>query len=107
MPPTAPGPSPIDAALSAGRQKYTDIHVPVLAIFADPHDFGELYKDKPTAKAAVVADDTDTTSAQADAFQTGIPSARVVRLPNASHMIFSSNEADVVREMNAFLAKLP
>jgi non-heme chloroperoxidase len=31
----------------------------------------------------------------------------VVRLPNASHYIFLSNEVDVLREMNAFLAKLP
>ena len=46
------------------------------------------------------------TSAQADAFQAGVPGSRVVRIPNASHMIFVSNEADVLREMNAFLDKL-
>jgi pimeloyl-ACP methyl ester carboxylesterase len=52
-------------------------------------------------------DDFARTSAQADAFQAGVPGSHVVRLPNASHMIFVSNEADVLREMNAFLAKLP
>jgi non-heme chloroperoxidase len=32
-----------------------------------------------------------------------MPSARV-RLPHADHFVFLSNEADVLREMNAFLA---
>ncbi len=105
-PANAPPPPPIAVALSAGRQKYTEIHVPVLAIFADPHDFGSLYKGDPAAKAAVVANDLATTSAQADAFQAGIPSAHVVRIPNADHFIFRSNEAEVIREMNAFLATI-
>jgi hypothetical protein len=30
-----------------------------------------------------------------------------VRLPNANHYVFNSNEADVLREMNAFIATLP
>jgi pimeloyl-ACP methyl ester carboxylesterase len=106
-PANAPPPSPIGVALGAGRQKYTEIHVPVLAIFADPHDYGPLYKDDPAAKAAVLANDVATTSAQANAFEAGIPSAHVVRIPNADHFIFRSNEAEVIREMNAFLAKLP
>ncbi len=105
-PPNAPPPPPIAIAIAAGRQKYTEINVPVLAIFADPHDHGSLYKDNPTARAAVVANDKDTTSAQADAFQAGIPSARVVRIPNADHFIFRSNESEVVEEMNAFLTKV-
>ncbi len=33
-------------------------------------------------------------------------SAQVVALPNADHQIVRTNEADVVRAMNAFLAKL-
>jgi hypothetical protein len=31
----------------------------------------------------------------------------VVRIPNADHNIFVSNEADVLRTMNAFIARLP
>ena len=106
-PTIAPPPPPIPLALSKGRQRYTQIHVPVLAIFADPHDFGSLYSDNPTARMAVLENDRATTSAQADAFQAGVPSARVVRIPNADHFIFRSNEADVIREMNSFLASLP
>jgi hypothetical protein len=44
---------------------------------------------------------------RADAFEHGVPSARVVRIARASHVIFMSNEADVLREMNAFLGSLP
>ena len=45
--------------------------------------------------------------AQAKAFEAGVPSARVVRLPHARHEVFSSNEEDVLREMNAFIGSLP
>lgn len=106
LPPRTAAPPPIMVAIGAGAQKYTEIHAPVLAIFADPHNFGSLYADDPQARQALILDDFARTSAQADAFQAGIPGSRVVRLPNASHMIFVSNEADVLREMNAFLAKL-
>jgi hypothetical protein len=46
------------------------------------------------------------TTAQANAFENGVPSAHVVRLPNASHYVFVSNETDVPREMNAFITSL-
>jgi hypothetical protein len=36
-----------------------------------------------------------------------LPSVRVMRLPHADHEIFTSNTADVIREMNDFIAKLP
>ena len=66
-----------------------------------------MLKDNPTAQAAMKTSDLATTSAQANAFEAGVPSARVVRLPNADHFVFNSNEADVLREMNAFLSTLP
>jgi hypothetical protein len=40
------------------------------------------------------------------AFETGVPSARVVTLPNANHFIFRANEAAVLREMNLFISTL-
>lgn len=92
-------------AILAGEQKYTDIHVPVLAIFAVPHSGGPASKD-PAVRAAAEARDLANTTAQAKAFETGIPSAHVVRLAHASHYVFLSNEADVLREMNSFLAGL-
>jgi len=106
--PPRPGEVPITAqAIFAGQQKYTDIRDPVLAIFAVPHDLGPAFKDDPGARAAAEVNDLARAGAQAKAFESGLPSARVVRLPNANHYVFQSNEADVLREMNAFLSSLP
>jgi non-heme chloroperoxidase len=87
---------PVEQALLAGMQKYTDIHVPILAIYAIPHE-----------GAPDTAWDLETTGAQAAAFEKGLPSARVVRLEHANHYVFQSNEADVLREINDFVGKLP
>jgi len=75
---------PIAREVNAGLQRYTRIPVPILGIF----------REVPGWK-------------QSDAFEKGVPSARVVRLAHASHKIFLSNEADVLREMNAFINGLP
>ena len=97
---------PITQAIMSGMQKYTDIRVPVLAIYAVPHATGQSFKDD-AARAAADARDEAATGAQIKAFETGVPSARVVRLSHANHFIFLSSEADVLREMNAFLNGLP
>jgi pimeloyl-ACP methyl ester carboxylesterase len=68
---------------------------------------GSLIGNDPAARAKFEAYDEKRAEAQAKAFENGIPSARVVRLRNADHYVFRSNEADVLREMNAFLEKLP
>ena len=44
--------------------------------------------------------------AQAKAFEEGVPTARVIRLRHANHAVYVSNEADVLREINSFLASL-
>jgi non-heme chloroperoxidase len=95
------------AAIIAGAQKYTEIHVPILAIFAVPHDMGQATGNDPAARAAFEARDEASTGGQATAFEKGVPSARVVRVAHANHYVFLSNEADVLREMNTFLATLP
>jgi pimeloyl-ACP methyl ester carboxylesterase len=46
-PADAPAVPPIGLALGRGREKYTHIDVPVLAIYADPHSFGSLYQYDP------------------------------------------------------------
>ncbi len=106
MPPLPPR-TPIQAALNFGVQKYTSIPVPILAIFACPHNWDRAFQNDPAMKARRLAADTASCSAQADAFAAGVPSAHVVRIPGADHYIFNSNENDVVREMNTFLSKLP
>jgi pimeloyl-ACP methyl ester carboxylesterase len=82
LPETAQLP-PITLAIMRGVRKYTEIRVPILAIYA--------------------ARDEASVNAQVKAFESGVPSARVVRLANANHFVFLSNEDDVLREMNAFL----
>jgi non-heme chloroperoxidase len=103
-----PAPVPaISEAIVAGERKYTSVPVPILAIFAVPHESAAAAGNDAAAKAALEARDEVTMAEITEAFESGLPSARVVRLPHASHFIFVSNEADVLREMNAFLASLP
>lgn len=90
--PTAPNPTAltysdkVKVAVTGGEQKYTKLNCPILAIFAGP---------------------TQTTVNQAHALETAIPSAHVVRLPNAGHYVYPTNVAKVKREMNAFMDGLP
>lgn len=96
--------SPIGAALNFGAQKYTSIPVPILAIYACPHNWERFPANEPDHKAALIADDKARCRAWADAFSHGVPSARIVLIPNADHYVYLSNEAQVVSEINAFLA---
>ena len=94
----------VDEPIRAGMQKYTRIDVPILAIYALPHDRGIT---DPAKRAEADAHDLAFQGAQAKAFEKGLPSARVVWLAHADHYVFRSNEVDVLREMNAFIAGLP
>jgi non-heme chloroperoxidase len=89
-------------AVISGEQKYTEINAPVLAIFAIPHDMG--LRGDPAEVTAAEAEDEISSGAQVKAFEVGIPSARVVRLPRANHYVYRSNEAEVLREINTFIA---
>lgn len=108
----SPGPpnSPqvrINAAILKGFEIFGGVRSPALAIFADPHSPPpDLAKDPAQAKVWI-AKDKSRVSEQADAFQAGNPSATVIRIPNASHFVFRSNEAEVLRDINAFTATLP
>lgn len=111
VPDTIPGPpiTPdlrIGVAIQRGVERFEGVKCPVLAIFADPHSFGTAGAQDPSKLAQMVAEDEARVSEQADAFQAGNPQARVIRIPNADHFIFRSNEADVLREINAFMATL-
>ena len=106
MPPLPPR-SPIQAALNFGVEKYTSIPVPVLAIFACPHDWSHFFPNNPDRRAARLAADTAHCTAQAEAFARGVPTARVVRIPNSDHYVYRSNEAQVMAEMKKFLSTLP
>ena len=105
MPPLPPR-SPIGAAMNFGMEKYTSIPVPVLAIFACPHNWDPFFPNAPQRKAIRLAADMARCTAQADAFSHGVPGARVVRIANADHYVHRSNEAQVIDEMTKFLDQL-
>jgi pimeloyl-ACP methyl ester carboxylesterase len=87
-------------------RKFTELHVPVLAIYADPHDLSREFNDA-GRRAKAEALDFERTERQADAFQRQVPQAQIVRLPHASHLVFRSNEVEVLNAMNAFIDTLP
>lgn len=101
--------SNVSGAIIAGEQKYTDIRVPILAVYANPHDPSPYAFDiftTPAERAGAEAIPTAETEEQAKAFEIGVTSASVVRLPHANHYVFLSNETDVLREMRSFLMDL-
>ena len=103
---TQPEPASFAAAraIIAGERRYTHFPVPILAIYALPHDMGA---SNPQAAAAEAQDIAGITGPQARAFRIGVRSARVVLLPRASHYIFNSNRSDVIRAIAAFIHTLP
>jgi non-heme chloroperoxidase len=109
QPPSQQPPASPFFAIFDGEQKYTEIKAPCLAIFAVPHDpnSGAVLPADRARHAAAVAADLERSTNMANSFAAGIPSAQVVRLPNANHYVFRSNEAEVFRAMNEFLNKLP
>jgi pimeloyl-ACP methyl ester carboxylesterase len=106
MPPLPPR-SPIQAAINFGAEKYTSIPVRALAIFACPHDWSHFFPNDPERRAARISADTEACSARAESFAHGVPTASVVRIPNADHYVHRSNEAQVFDEMRKFLSTLP
>lgn len=92
-PPGVPPMTPQFNAIMMNPVKYTKIPVPVLAIFAT---------DKTSD-----AEEREWQNKQINAFEAGVPTARVVRLAHAGHDVFSTNEAEVIREMTTFLKGLP
>jgi pimeloyl-ACP methyl ester carboxylesterase len=92
LPPTPGPPAPrrpltVLDAIALGWEKHTELRHPILAVVAVP------------ANA--------TTGGYDLRFEAGVPSARVVRIPNASHYVFTSHRAEVLRELSAFVSKLP
>lgn len=96
-------PSPrrlVGITLDANEHIYNGIKVPILVLAAVPQ---QCHFDCDSAAAKTFQ---AMLAAQADSVQAHNPTARVVKLAG-DHAIFRSNEADVVREMNAFMDGLP
>jgi pimeloyl-ACP methyl ester carboxylesterase len=95
----------VGRAILEGHQRYTDIRAPVLAIYAVPHRTPATVGTDST-RLARWRESQNQVAAQADAFERGIAGARVVRIPNADHFVYRSNEADVLREIRLFVRGL-
>jgi non-heme chloroperoxidase len=102
-----PAPPLVGLAIFFGKEKFTTVHAPMLAIVACPHAFAPLAQIDAKAAAIATAKDRARCTDQIQSLRAHVPSAQIVVLPNADHYIYHSNEADVVRAMDAFLAKLP
>ena len=84
-------------AIPAGGRQFTKIGLPALAIFASPHDTGAA-----TADPEFDRFDEALTERQARAFERGVPGARVLRWPRASHYLFLTRPSDVIKEVTSF-----
>jgi pimeloyl-ACP methyl ester carboxylesterase len=97
LPPVSPqqgNPKTVAAAIQTGTQRYTNIKSPALAIYAAP-------------KVGAPADGAALNrEACAKAFERAAPSSRIVRLPGATHYLFISNEAEVLKEIRDFISAL-
>jgi pimeloyl-ACP methyl ester carboxylesterase len=100
--PSVQGSDRIAQLLGAGEEKYTSIRAPVLAIFAAPHEVPETIRDS-AGRARFDSTQLAVGLPQIRAFERGVPSARVVTLPHANHYVFRSNEAEVLRDIRAFV----
>lgn len=90
--------------------EYGRIRVPVLALYATPPSLAEQikrYKPQDAEEGAAMGLkyglDLAWVARNRDALKRGVPSVRVVEMGGANTYIFLSNEADVLRELRAFL----
>ncbi|MDB4888841.1 MAG: alpha/beta hydrolase fold, partial [Gemmatimonadetes bacterium] len=93
-------------AVISGERKYTVIHGPVLAIFATSRAIPPGAENDQEMRSMIAQVDS-AMALQIGAFARGVPQARIVQIPGANHYVFTSNEAEVLREMRAFIDGLP
>jgi pimeloyl-ACP methyl ester carboxylesterase len=118
-PPMSPG--WVSQAIDKGtifRRDYSDIRVPVLALnrgFAPDATTDDLlkafhYEPKTAADRAAIdrfmAAGAVVLGRWTDKLKRGAPNPRLVWYPNAGHYVYMTNEADVLREIHAFVAGL-
>jgi non-heme chloroperoxidase len=87
-------PGPIEntysVAILDGEERFTQIALPVLAIFNVPRT--------PAFRR--------TMENQVHAFEVQVPQARIIRIENADHYLFQSKEVEVLRDVQDFIAGL-
>jgi non-heme chloroperoxidase len=101
-----PRPFPGGPTLLAGPKQYVQIRTPALFLVSsqNPGRWAEASTDPVITEQ--IAGLNAFQERQAKAIEDGLPGARVVKLPRANHYVFLSNEADVLRELRAFVRAL-
>ena len=104
-------PEAIPRMVENGMAKFSEINVPVLALCAIPVQVAPYHlnltdPDLRLAAEAHYAPRNAAKEKQLKSFEEGIPHSRVVRIANAHHSLFITNEAEVLGEMHDFLLKL-
>jgi non-heme chloroperoxidase len=88
---------------------YSRIRVPILALFGTL-SINYRYQPKDAKERAAIEEFDDATAVYGERNKKSLLNAKggihMVDLPQADHYLFLSNEADVLREMRAFLATL-
>jgi pimeloyl-ACP methyl ester carboxylesterase len=92
------------------KPDYASIRVPALAINAAPRSWKEMMPESPqftdaetrAAAERIVAHMARLRKYMADTFRSQVANSRVVEIPGASHYLFRTNEADVLREIRGF-----
>jgi non-heme chloroperoxidase len=97
--------------LLTSAKKYTSIPAPALVIFANPHSQGIWVDENADPAVQSAAKDYSTalealTDKQEKSVERGVPKAHVITLPGANHYVFLSNEAEVLKDICAFVASL-
>ena len=107
----------VPAAIMDAVQKpdYTAFHVPAVAIYALPRDADDLWRPwydraDPALTRAVEANYELTVGAKRAmerAFEAGVAGGRTAEILGARHHVVLSNPADVIAQIDAFIAGLP
>jgi pimeloyl-ACP methyl ester carboxylesterase len=93
-------------AIFAGEKKYTELRGPILALCAYPQ-LGIAVDSSTDPQVTAAAERWQLLKGNdAAVFEAALPNARVVRL-KADHLIFLSNETEVLKEMREFIGRLP
>lgn len=98
MPPPRTG---IAAAIDDGRQRYRNIHGPILAIFN-----ASDYPAGVGSDSAITRSWLQQTNEFPGRLARGFPRATIVMLPNANHFVFRSNPDEVLAAMRTFIDQL-
>jgi len=88
------------------EERFHSIETPLLAIFSYPSAPSPSQTSDPAKLAACRAAETTREEAQFAIFREQ-PHAKVVVIPNGTHFIFLSNEAEVISQISDFVNSLP